>query len=399
MAIGDKIQNHFTTETDQFTGIKVTRLTEPDHTSHHMYFYNRMTTADGSKLLMSQERENGRQLYLMDLATGEAEQLTDGTGVADYDGLIFPNDKELFFSQDGVYYRMDLDTKEKSEIYRSPEGWRGGAAGMSDDFRFMAIIETKQDTTATQGKKAAGWNSFAANCLAKPLCRVVYIDVDQKTSRVVLEQNCWFGHPQIRPGDPDTIMFCHEGPYDLIDARLWLVQSDGSNLRCCREQPNDLILTHEFWLPDGSKLAFVYRETTGDKIENIRMIDPVTLEEEILMPCSPYAHFICDKQNKYMVGDSQSGDVPIHMLTEEDRRKAKESVGNDFLYLVDVEKRREYKLCYHGTSWSAEYGNSQDTHPHPFFTEDNKSVIFTSDKAGRPCIYKIDLKDVPFLNN
>lgn len=48
MAIGDKIQNHFTTETDQFTGIKVTRLTEPDHTSHHMYFYNRMTTADGA---------------------------------------------------------------------------------------------------------------------------------------------------------------------------------------------------------------------------------------------------------------------------------------------------------------------------------------------------------------
>ena len=99
----------------------------------------------------------------------------------------------------------------------------------------------------------------------------------------------------------------------------------------------------------------------------------------------------------YMVGDSQGSDVPIHMLTEEDRKKAKETIANNFLYLVDVEKRKEYKLCYHGTSWSPEYGNAQDTHPHPFFTEDNASVIFTSDKAGRPCIYKIDLKDVPFL--
>ena len=346
---------------------------------------------------MSQERDNGRQLYLMDLKTGEAEQLTEGAGVADYDGLIFPNDRELFYSQDGIYYRMDLVTKEKREIYRSPEGFRGGAAGMSDDFHYMAIVETKQDTTAQPGKKGKGWDSFAANCLAKPLCRIVYIDVESGDSHVVLEQNCWFGHPQIRPGDPATIMFCHEGPYDLIDARLWLVQKDGSNLRCCREQPSDLILTHEFWLPDGSKLAFVYRETTGDKVENIRMIDPVTLEEEILMPCSPYAHFICDKKNKYMVGDSQGSDVPIHMLTEEDRKKAKETIANNFLYLVDVEKRKEYKLCYHGTSWSPEYGNAQDTHPHPFFTEDNASVIFTSDKAGRPCIYKIDLKDVPFL--
>lgn len=68
-----------------------------------------------------------------------------------------------------------------------------------------------------------------------------------------------------------------------------------------------------FWLPDGSKFAYVYRETTGDKIENIRLMDPETLKEEILMPCSPFAHFICDKKNEYMVGDSQGSDVPIHL--------------------------------------------------------------------------------------
>ena len=395
MKIGDKLQNDFVRQTDPHTGITMTRLTSPDVTSHHMYFYNRMTSTDGKKLLMCQERDEKRQLYLLDLENGEMEQLTEGDGIADYDGYLSPNNKELIYSQNGNYYRMNLETKEKTMIYQSPEGWKVGAAGMSDDFRYMAVIATKIDTL-THTDERSGWNSFAATCLAKPLCRMVYIDVEQRTSHVVLETNCWLGHPQIRPGNPDTIMFCHEGPYDLIDARLWLVQKDGSNLRCCREQPNDLILTHEFWLPSGEKLAFVYRETTGDLIENIRMIDPVTLEEEIFMECSPYAHFICDKKYKYMVGDSQGSDLPIHLLTEEDRRKLKENVLNDFLYLVDVEKRKEYKLCYHGTSWSPEYGNSQDTHPHPCFTEDNQKIIFTSDKDGRPCIYMIDLKDVPF---
>ena len=398
MAIGQKLQSHFTKETDPYTGIPFTRLTEPDYVSHHMYFYNRMTTGDGKKLLMCQEREDGRQLYLLDLETGEMEQLTEGESIADYDGLISPDDKELFFAQDGIYYRMDLATKNKREIYHSPDGWNGGALGMSDDFRYMAIIETRQDTLP-QMENSKGWNSFAATCLAKPLCRIVYIDVEAGSSHVVLEDRCWMGHPQIRPGDPETILFCHEGPYDLIDARLWLVQRDGSRLRCCREQPNNLILTHEFWLPSGEKLAFVYRETTGEKLENIRMIDPETLEEEIMMPCSPYAHFICDKKYRYMVGDSQGSDVPIHLLTEEDRRKAKEKLSNDFLYLVDVAKRKEYQLCYHGSSWSPNYGNSQDSHPHPCFSEDNERIIFTSDKSGSPCVYMIDLKDVPFVKD
>ena len=55
MAAGRIIRNNFKEFTDELTGTKVTRLTEPDHVSHHMYFYNRMTTADGSRLLYCAE--------------------------------------------------------------------------------------------------------------------------------------------------------------------------------------------------------------------------------------------------------------------------------------------------------------------------------------------------------
>ncbi|HBB61785.1 MAG TPA: hypothetical protein DCZ61_08360 [Lachnospiraceae bacterium] len=176
----------------------------------------------------------------------------------------------------------------------------------------------------------------------------------------------------------------------MIDARLWLVKSDGTSLCCCREQPSDLILTHEFWYPDGSRLAYVYRETTGAMTENIRMMDPETLQEEILMPCSPYAHFICDHKQEYMVGDAQTSDKPIHLLSDEDLMAA-EIPGNNFIYLVDIKKREEKKLAWHGTSWLDRHGNPQDCHPHPCFTEDNKSVIFVSDREGMPCIYQVAL--------
>lgn len=74
---------------------------------------------------------------------------------------------------------------------------------------------------------------------------------------------------------------------------------------------------------------------------------------------------------------------PIHLLEETDEEENGE-IKNDFIYLVDVEKREERKLCYHGTSWRAVHGNPQDSHPHPCFTEDNRYVIFVSDKEGKP---------------
>ena len=81
MAIKDKIQNQFSSYTDPYTGVTVKRLTAPDHVSHHMYFYNKMTTKEGKTLIYCAElpnKEKGkkeRQHYLMDHETGEAVQI------------------------------------------------------------------------------------------------------------------------------------------------------------------------------------------------------------------------------------------------------------------------------------------------------------------------------------
>lgn len=389
MTIGTIVKNHFTTAKDPYTGATITRLTDPQQLHHHMYFYNRMLTADGKKLLYASTTNAGRQLFLMTLGTGAAVQITDGPDLDDFSGVIAADDQGVYYQQAGSVWYVSLSTLTRKLVFQPEDGWNAGNWGMSDDNRYMAIVATKKDTLPPR-KKGAGWNFFAETCLAKPLCRLIYVDTLTGESKIILEDRCWFGHAQIRPGDPQTIMFCHEGPYDLIDARIWLIQSDGTNYRCCREQPTDLILTHEFWLPDGSKLAYVYRETTGEKIENIRLMDPVTMEEEILMACSPFAHFIAAHHAPLMVGDSQSGDVPIHLLGQQ-KKKVSHEVPNDFIYLVNMEKRQERRLCYHGTSWGAQHGNPQDSHPHPCFTPDDKSVIFVSDREGLPAIYRVNI--------
>ena len=59
----------------------------------------------------------------------------------------------------------------------------------------------------------------------------------------------------------------------------------------------------------------------------------------------------------------------------------------DFIYLVDIARKKEIPLCYHGTSWTTIHGTPQDAHPHPCFTPDGSGVVFTSDREGKPCVY------------
>lgn len=416
MAKGTMIHNQPYTYVDSHTGTRVTRLTNPEIVCHHMYFYNNMITSDGKKLLYGAEMDGERQLYLMDMESGDAVCVTEGAEVSDFSGMITADDRYIIYKQGERLLRQELATGKEHCFYETPEGWTaGGDLGPSSDYKKMVIMEMRKDTAAKR-KVGANWDAFAENCLAKPLCRIVYIDVETGESKVIHEERCWIGHTQLRPVYGDKVLFCHEGPYDLIDARLWCVNIDGTGLTCLREQPSDLIITHEIWMPDGESIAYVYKETTGKKEENIRMIplnmskqhisvnkpeseentiaDTIEakdfLEEVIFMDCSPYAHFNVAPDGKYMAGDSQGHDVPIHMLNNV-KEEVTGEVKNDFIYLVDVQARTEKKLCYHGTSWRALYGNSQDTHPHPFFTKDSKHVIYTSDADGKPALYMADI--------
>lgn len=383
MAIGDLLHQTPVTTPDPYTGCPVTRLTPPDHTSHHMYFYNRMVTSDSSRLLYCAEINGRRNLYLMELATGDAVQLTEGDALDDYGAMISADDKSVYYQQDRKVWKLDLATLQRTCLYAAPDGWDCGNWGMSDDNRYLVMTETRRDTLPDlTGKK--GWEFFPLTCAAKPLCHIVYLDTQTGEHHIVVEDRCWFGHAQLRPGDPDTILFCHEGPYDMIDARLWLIQSDGSRYRCARPQPKDVIITHEFWMPTGDRLAYVYRKADDGSTETIRMMRPETLEEELFMPCLPYAHFICDRQRRWFVGDCQGQETPIHLQTGEGRGQ---EVRNDFIYLVDIARKTEIPLCYHGTSWTTIHGTPQDAHPHPCFTPDGSGVVFTSDREGKPCVY------------
>jgi oligogalacturonide lyase len=255
----------FATRQDPSTGARVTRLTPPDVTCHRNYFYQKCFTNDGNKLLFAGEFGPGNHwnYHLLDLQTQVATQLTEGAGENTFGGFLSPCDQYLYFVRaERQLIRLHLATLHEDVVYTVPPNQVGYGTWVANSTctKMVGIEIAAEDWFAL-----TDWKKFDAMFHARPRCTLFRVDLATGRRQVILEQQGWLGHPQYRPFDDNTVAYCHEGPHDLIDARMWFINEDGSNRRCGKEHQDGESCTHEFWVPDGSAMIYVsYRKgSTG----------------------------------------------------------------------------------------------------------------------------------------
>ncbi|MDQ8023033.1 MAG: oligogalacturonate lyase family protein [Moraxellaceae bacterium] len=383
MAKGSTIQLKFHEFTDPTTGVRVTRLTPPDVTCHRNYFYQKCFTNDGRKLLFGAWFDNDWNCYLMDLDTQTARQLTEGSGDNTFGCFLSPDDKYLYYVKRGrELRRVALDTLEEQVIYTVPAGYKGyGTWGVNSACTKLVGIEVVDGDLMA----LATWEEFREQFLRNPRCRLISIDIESGKATTLFEQAKWTGHPIYRPFDDNTVGYCHEGPLDLVDARMWLVDEDGSNRRKIKDHEDGERCTHEFWVPDGSKMMYVsYKQRDGHD-RWICVADPETLENEVLMPMPACSHLMSNYDGSLAVADGSG--TPQDMASTEGFKRE----NDPFLYLFDFKKKTTTRIAAHNSSWREYRENRQVTHPHPGFTPDEKQVLFSSDFEGEPAVYLADL--------
>lgn len=382
MAVGDVLPESFVSCDDPATGAPVERLTSPRELCHGMRYTARQVTRDGRFLIYSRERNGMRRICAMNLETGVSLQLTAGRDVADYTGVLSPDDRFLYYLQGDGVFRINLYSLMRERVYRSPRGWAPQTFTVSDDGRRVVVCESSgRSVPSFLGR--SDWEAFSLSGLAQPRSRVVRTGVATGETNVVVEQEAWIGLAQERPGDPDTLLFCHEGSYEDIDARVWLVDSDGGRLRQGHPQPAGCVVSHEFWWPDGS-LFGCYVSGVGDTPgAEIRGVDPETGRVEVSVAVPPLVHCSLSRDGRTAVGDSRGSAVPVHEGAQEGPG------GDDLLYLIDMATGVCEPLCSHGSSWSLSYRTTQDCHPHPFVSDDGRWVFFTSDRDGKPAMFRV----------
>ena len=380
MTVAQERQLQFHTRQDSDTGDTVVRLTPTDITCHRNYFYQKCFTNDGKKLVFGGEFGPGNfwNYHLLDLESGVATQLTDQARENTFGGFLSPDDRHLYFVRaERQLIRLELQGLKEDVIYRVPEGWVGYGTWVSNSAcTKMVGIEIHADDWFP----LSDWQKFHAMFHSKPRCRLIRIDLATGEREVILERHGWLGHPQYQPFHDDTVAYCHEGPHDLVDARMWFINEDGTNMRCGKEHEKGESCTHEFWVPDGSSMIYV-SYLAGERDRWMCRLDPVTLESTRLVHMPPCSHLMSNFDGSIIVGDGCGSPQDVAATDEHD-------IATDpYLHVFDLASGTSRAIARHDSSWQVHKGSRQVTHPHPSFTPDEKQVLFSSDAEGEPALY------------
>lgn len=359
---------------DPVTGKQCLRLTDPNTHCHHPYFYYRCFTPQGRQVLYISHRTGKGQAYLLDLDSGDATQLTDVEGLNEFIISVSRDGRFLFYSENNKLHRMSLDNFDDEIIYRQQPPYisHGGKiyAGFNEDDTRALVCQIHQEDIVT-GK---GWSSFEPQWRKHPRCRLVLVDLITGQEQVVHEEACWLGHPQIRPGAPDTLMFCHEGPSNLVNGRIWTIKPDGtacSPLVHPKDELDDtpnVIVSHECFMPNGRHVLYTFFPEIWGSDGSLRLYDFEEKREIDLGPVSDYSHPSPSPDSCYIAGDEAR----------------KEHLDVNRLWLFDIETHKETPVCLHGSSFAPRGNSTQDAHPHPAFTPDGQRILFTSDRETGP---------------
>ncbi|WP_417314185.1 oligogalacturonate lyase family protein [Enterobacter sp.] len=344
MAKGMRVKLNYEVSRDPDTGVEVTRLTPPEVTCHRNYFYQKCFFNDGSHLLFAGEFDGHWNYYLLDLKNAEAVQLTEGAGDNTFGGFLSPDDTSFYYvKNDRSLLEVNLKTLVEREVYRVPDEWVGYGTWVanSDCTKLVGIEIAKSDWTPLND-----WKIF---------------------------------HD-----------FFHKGPHDLVDARMWLVNEDGSNVRKVKEHAPGESCTHEFWVPNGSALVYV-SYLKGQQGRTISRYNPDTGVNEEVMKMPACSHLMSNFDGTMLVGDGSGTPVDV-------KDTGGYTIDNDpYLYAFDVAKKAYFRIARHDTSWATVANSRQVTHPHPSFTPDDTAVLFSSDKDGKPALYIAKLPEQPEL--
>lgn len=357
--------------TDSVSGVKVRQLTNYKGHSHHFYFTNSGWYDGGRKLLFGSDRENRTNLFSLELSSGAITQLTDleplekPYGVDFLGSCVNPRREEAYFWYGRQLTAIDLTSLELRPLWEAPEGFLTQLINCTTDGRYVCAGVFEDLSSRFMIDYGAGYIGFRETWEARPLSRIVKVATDGSYAETVWEERYWIGHINTSPTQPNLITFCHEGPWGLVDNRIWGLDLDTGKVWQIRPREAGESLGHEYWLADGVRIG--YHGRTGDNQNFLGRIKYDNTER-------------IEFTEKQHTGHTHSNDFSL--IVGDGGQVVK-------IWRSDGEKLEGPRvLCEHRSSF-----HIQKVHVHPRFSPDSSYIIFTSDRTGYGNIYLVVLPD------
>jgi len=244
---------------DPQTKVRARQLTNWHAHSHHLYFTNSGLWDGGRRLLIGSHRNNARNFYSVDLVSGELTQLTDFPPDARPGiqwAFINPTRDEAYFPLRREVIALNLRTCEQRVLYRLAEGFRCGNMSCTADGKWLCLAEQEDLSARIRMDLGHGYVGFAEYSAARPHCRILAVDTENGQARVVHEEDFWLGHVNTSPSLPDVLTFCHEGPWETIKQRMWVLSISTGRVTALRQQEPGETIGHEYWFADGQRVGY-----------------------------------------------------------------------------------------------------------------------------------------------
>lgn len=328
---------------------RLLRLTDEQYTCNHLYFHNRSFTPDDQRVVFESTLDGGNNLFIMELATGKVTQLTEGRSL-DYFAYISRDGSRVFFGADGCIRSVDLATlEERVEVDA------------------QALVTEK--VTKCSGAFPS-WDGKKLVCFyeAAPDYGLIVKDLVSGECRVILHGPQHVRHCQFCPQDSNLILYAHEGNWEAMRARMWLVQADGANNRRVRDHDDGdyEAAGHEFWGNTARRLYFTIRR-----------------EGRVFFACYDVDE---DREQTLFELDNEHGTI-----TMDDRYIICDSKrGQGEMYMVRLADNRVEVLCRQNMSWRPDRSMY---HPHVTVSYRTNKAIFTTDGFGNPGVFLADIPE------
>ncbi len=209
---------------DPVSGARILQLTDYYCHSRAFYFTEPGWYAGGRKLAFLSQRENRTNLFGIDLASGEITQLTDldpADGEMGNKHSMNPLKDELYFYQGDSLLALDLETLDLRTIHERPHGYVYGGTNVTADGKYVVTYHVQDLSDRFLVDLLHGYVGFREIWEARPHSMILRIATDGSGTEVIHEENYFLGHVNASPALADTITFCHEGPWNLVDNRIW----------------------------------------------------------------------------------------------------------------------------------------------------------------------------------
>jgi len=372
---------------DMITGVEVTRLTNYKGHHHHLYFTNPGWYDSGNKIVVSGDRSNQTNLFSIDLRSGEITQLTDLPQIRGKDheflnACLNPVTNEMCYWYNNCLWAISLDTLEERPLWTLPEKQNYGMPNISCDGKHIIFCISEDASDKINMDLGYGYVGFEEYFEYKPLSQIIRVPVDGKGKEDVLfSGNVWLSHLNTSPTISNYLTFCHEGPWDKVENRIWAMDTSTGKIWPLRERryPEESI-GHEYWFADGKRIGYHGHYEGKGFLGSVNFDGSDIVEGEF--PQSTVHVFSNDSLLAVGDGSNHGSDL---------RGK-----GNVMLWLWNGNSYDKPRiLCSHRSSM-----HIQATHVHPRLSPDGSYVLFTSDRSGygAPYITKLpaDVASLPF---